>query len=573
MTTKKETLPIILQFGKLMNYEDWRLDQIDRSGIVFGKQVNVLKNYIKHVPRLINESDWRPIDQEVEEGEEQPPAYTAGALMEFRKEAEKRRMKIVSNLEENESKFYATLWQSMSLESKEQIKQHVNFVQADLDQDPNVLVLMARDTHLTDIHGAGEALKQMQKETTKCEYNAFTQKPNVSITEFKKEFDGKLLILEGMGVAKPEEPELAMTFLMRLDPLRYAEMITSLSNMAVQGIAFPQTLQSAYNAASSWKTINRKMGNSEAMHSVFAYTDEVVAHNGGRGGRDGRGGRGRDGRGRDGRGRDGDGGGRGRGGRDGEGGRGRGGRGGEQQAPITLNSTKTCRHCLKKGHIAVNCPDNPDGVPVENRMVLYNTEAIGENDDNDVEELYTTFMITSESSSASVMFTSTEVLLDNQAGRSIFKNKSFLDDIKDQHPYSLGGVDGSAEGFKVSQGGSFRDLGRVGYSPRAAANILSQPQLLNQGYKIVYDDLKDRYHLAGLSSDYYFERKYLSNGDKSSHYTCELANVLVNTVEDNMRRYTKREVLEAKAARETFTNRLAYMTSSTAIAMIKIRES
>ena len=57
MTTKKETLPIILQFGKLMNYEDWRLDQIDRSGIVFGKQVNVLKNYIKHVPRLINESD------------------------------------------------------------------------------------------------------------------------------------------------------------------------------------------------------------------------------------------------------------------------------------------------------------------------------------------------------------------------------------------------------------------------------------------------------------------------------------------------------------------------------------
>ena len=90
--------------------------------------------------------------------------------MEFRKEAEKRRMKIVSN--------------------------PVNFVQADFDQNPNVLVLMARDTHLTDIHGAGEALKQMQKETTKCEYNAFTQKPNVSITEFKKEFDGKLLILE-----------------------------------------------------------------------------------------------------------------------------------------------------------------------------------------------------------------------------------------------------------------------------------------------------------------------------------------------------------------------------------------
>ena len=35
-----------------------------------------------------------------------------------------------------------------------------------------------------------------------------------------------------------------------------------------------------------------------------------------------------------------------------------------------------------------------------------------------------------------------------------------------------------------------------------------------------------------------------------------------------MRRYTKREVIEAKAARETFTDRLAFMPSSTAIAMI-----
>ena len=251
MSTKSDTSPVMLQFGKLINYVDWRDDRIVKDGIAFGKQANILKNYVKYVPRKIIDSDWRPADVEAEEGEEQAAPYTAGALLEFRKDAEKRRNKAISKLEENASKFYSALWQSMSLESREQIKQHPKFEEADLEQDPNILVVIARDTHLTDIHGAGDALRDVQREIVKIEFNAFNQKSNMSITEFKHQFDSKLLILEGMGIDRQPESELAMTFLMRLDALRYADMMKDLSNMALRGIPFPKTLQAAFNAASS----------------------------------------------------------------------------------------------------------------------------------------------------------------------------------------------------------------------------------------------------------------------------------------------------------------------------------
>jgi hypothetical protein len=50
----------------------------------------------------------------------------------------------------------------------------------------------------------------------------------VSITDFKNQFDSNLLIMEGMGEPIPEESQLAMNFLMRLDSSRYADMMTSL---------------------------------------------------------------------------------------------------------------------------------------------------------------------------------------------------------------------------------------------------------------------------------------------------------------------------------------------------------
>lgn len=49
-------------------------------------------------------------------------------------------------------KLFATLWELLSVESGEEVSQHAQFLQADLDQDPNVLWIIIRGTHLTAIH-------------------------------------------------------------------------------------------------------------------------------------------------------------------------------------------------------------------------------------------------------------------------------------------------------------------------------------------------------------------------------------------------------------------------------------
>ena len=83
-----------------------------------------------------------------------------------------------------------------------------------------------------------------------------------------------------------------------------------------------------------------------------------------------------------------------------------------------------------------------------------------------------------------------------------------------------------------------------------------------------YDQVGDKFYLYGKSSQYVFERKFLSNGAKSSHYSCNLSSmVLVNTVSDNLRRFTKREVSEARDARG-FVERLGYISSADAIAIV-----
>jgi hypothetical protein len=76
--------------------------------------------------------------------------------------------------------------------------------------------------------------------------------------------------MEGMGEPRPEESQLAMNFLMRLDSSRYADMMTSLTNAAARDIPFPNTFQSAYNVASSWKNYEGKDGN-WTIHALSIY--------------------------------------------------------------------------------------------------------------------------------------------------------------------------------------------------------------------------------------------------------------------------------------------------------------
>ena len=73
--------------------------------------------------------------------------------------------------------------------------------------------------------------------------------------------------------------------------------------------------------------------------------------------------------------------------------------------------SKTCRGCLKKGHIWVNCPDN-----VEKALV---GKVDAEDDWEEEEDDYSTFMIAGDRNRdrGRILFLNDEILLDNQASQ------------------------------------------------------------------------------------------------------------------------------------------------------------
>ena len=102
------------------------------------------------------------------------------------------------------------------------------------------------------------------------------QKPKRRIGEFKKDFDIQYEALLGAGVPATAAPELAMLYLSKLDPQRYANMLAQLTNDATLGRAFLQSLHAAWSVASGWKTANVKIAGGSDMQSVFVLADEVT---------------------------------------------------------------------------------------------------------------------------------------------------------------------------------------------------------------------------------------------------------------------------------------------------------
>jgi hypothetical protein len=92
--------------------------------------------------------------------------------------------------------------------------------------------------------------------------------------------------------------------------------------------------------------------------------------------------------------------------------------------------------------------------------------AAGEDDAAD-EDAYDSaaFMITDtpettrDRGSSMVRFSTIEVLLDNQAGRSIFKNRFLLSNVSNVTPFYIG-IDGGSRGLRIDQEGNFGDFSR-----------------------------------------------------------------------------------------------------------------
>ena len=109
--------------------------------------------------------------------------------------------------------------------------------------------------------------------------------------------------------------------------------------------------------------------------------------------------------------------------------------------------------------------------------------------------------------------------------------------------------DGLAGFLSISEIGNLDDLCTAYYHADAVANILSFSQLRENGHRITFNpgpDNADTFTVRTDRSAFTFDKR--TNG----LYVCEFGNdrtLAISTVNDNESKFTKREVLQAQAAR------------------------
>jgi hypothetical protein len=158
-----------------------------------------------------------------------------------------------------------------------------------------------------------------------------------------------------------------------------------------------------------------------------------------------------------------------------------------------------------------------------------------------------------------VFFSKYDVLLDNEASINIISNRNLLTGVRAaEKKVMVGGIQRGASGVKVTEQGEFRDVGNVYVNDSATANVLSFASQIDAGADITYDTGRGRFIMrpSGCETAYYFGRKEIS-GSEGQFYICDTRTMihsqeaaLVQTVEENMKSNTKREVEQARKAIE-----------------------
>ena len=528
--------PLLLMSGINNNFHKWKRISAERCIEKYGQVATVMKTDRVFVVPQVTVEDYTP------DGEH---GLSESELSSLKTDAMKARLKLVRELKLQYPQFYASLIQLLSAESRDLVERHADFAANDLVGNPNVLWDLIKSTHLTNTTGGGAMSTLFNKVTMRKDFDINCMQGKSSIIEFKDKFTNSWKTLLANGEAEKTEPELAMMFLARLDMNRYGIMYTEMQNDANKGFAFPQTVTDAYNIAATRKEYRGVTTANGDLTGVFAYADQHVKRTQGAAAVPVKGSV-------------------------------------RAKSDVSIQGaepakawkeTRRCRLCHKVGHLKFQCPDNPAATV----QVVISADI--QDSTSDSYDDFGTLVATFHDADVHqvLLFGVTDVLFDNQGGKSIFRDECLLHNVCAlSYPYSLAGIDGStATGLKVNRCGAFRDFGKlgnsIGCSNKASANVLSMADCVDNGYDIEYSAIHDHFRVTADNSWYIFHRKFYGDGTKSKHYVADMANypsdgrVLVQTVEENLQGFSKREAADAKTARHFQVSILGYFPTHAVI--------
>ena len=141
------------------------------------------------------------------------------------------------------------------------------------------------------------------------------------------------------------------------------------------------------------------------------------------------------------------------------------------------------------------------------------------------------------------------ILLDNQSSEDLFGNSNLITNIHKAKTVMQMQTNGGM--ITNNQKATLPNYGEVWYNPSAITNILSFAKMKDKGHRITYDSNKeDAFVVHTKQGDIRFNRTdnnlYVMDPKQQKMYQ------MMETVEDNMKHYSQRQIERAKAARALY---------------------
>jgi hypothetical protein len=462
-----------------------------------------------------------------------------GLVLFTHKEEIKTQLRLESNYELNKVNVYAIIWGQCTLSLQREIMDSEDYKTFYPIKDCLALWKRIQEVLLT---GAGVNDNEiLKKRATKKEFSIIKQSRGESVEKFYKRYLIHIKALEAGGIDVPEQNELAIDFLFKLDPTIFGKMVTNLENRQIDGFdEWPTTLAEAMTRANNRKVYrdpyasnnhqnmqqtvfaattphvdNRKKNNNRfnnSNHSNISNGDSnSKSHNSNK----------------------------------------RNDKSDDSNRNKKDNSREryavTCWTCGKNGHVRRDCPTLISAKHAHHR----------DDDVNIVFHADTNIVAASMSGRLGPY----DILCDNQATVAVFHQRELLSNVREaDQSISIHGMGGKVE---VNLVGDYDWYGKVYYSPSSPANILCFHDL-NSRFDVSFDGKKNMFIVKNDDDEYLFKGKnklYIYDPLKHhdfNHIENNNSDVaLVQTVESNEMLYTKRQVEDAKLSR-TIMKRLGY---------------
>lgn len=447
-------------------------------------------------------------------------------------------------MRQDKPKLQADMWDSFSDDVKDRVKAHIDY-EAHIrpGNDPLRLLLAIRVIMATYTRTTGVFAIQEAKST----YNNSYQRRDETLIHWKGRYMQYIDALRAVGGPEetPDEPTQAADFIFKCNNEKYSEFKANLqNNVQLNMMEFPQTLDDAYEMLLRWVVpVGGRKGFVNAEEGAAFITVKGKNH-------------------------------------EKKAGKKPNNKKGEKKDPKDWEKEKTCYLCGEKGHIKPHCPklkeqdvqkDSEYGGLVlcviaeqeESVEGLLNDDLSAERSDLPVNQFVLKASIRSQLQDL--------VVLDSGATQSIFNKRWILSDVREDVSRTFHGIGGQQS--VITKSGNLPFFGRVFYDPRVVTSVLSLDTIeSNPNLKVSY--FPGEAFVVKLPNG---RTVNFIKDDYTNLYTCKMQD-FVNEVhekalvgfdaDDPTKIYTKREVLDAKRARE-LQRSLGYASTQDTVELLK----